>query len=381
MLLTVATTTALVLAIAALWLLAGALRRLAERDPSLVTPWVRRVLRVRSYDPEVVESITRDRTHRERLAFIVNPTKPGVVALREAVFRACAVRYLPEPLWLYTTAEDHGTRVSLEALAGGAEVLVAVGGDGTVRAVAEAAVAAEVPMGLIPMGTGNLLARNLGLPLTNPQAALRNVLDGTSHRIDVGWLTVIRDQKHQDADDHIFLVIAGVGVDADMVASADEGLKSRFGWSAYFVSAVRHMGGKKRIPVTVSIDGETSVTSQVRTVLIANCGRLPGGFNLVPDASIVDGSLDITTLDARGGVAGWADLFGSVVMQGTPLNAPKLPDGWRVSRIDHARGRRAIVETETPQRVQVDGDYLGRAYAVKARVVPRALEIRAIETR
>lgn len=367
---------ALVFATSSLWLVAGALRRLAVRDPLAVHPLVRRALFVREISAETVTAFARARPGRERIAFIANPTKAGVLHVREAAYRGCSMRYLPEPMWLYTTLEESGTRLANEAIEAGADVLVAVGGDGTVRAVAEAAVAAKVPFGIIPMGTGNLMARNLGMSLGDHAQALRAVLDGQEHLVDVGWLTVTRDDGV--SDDHIFLVVAGVGIDAEMVAGAHEGLKSRLGWVAYFVAGLKHLGAAKRMRASVAVDHKPAFEATMRTVLIANCGRLPGGVTLVPNAKIDDGSLDIATIDARGGVAGWAELFGEVILQGEGREAPTLPTSWRVGRIDHVRARSVEVSLESPQRVQVDGESLGRAMRVAARVVPHALRMRTM---
>jgi len=130
---------------------------------------------------------------------------------------------------------------------------------------------------------------------------------------------------------------------------------------------------------TIRIDGGEPVSGQMRTVIIANCGRLPGGLVLVPEASLDDGILDIATLDTRGGLAGWAGLFGEVWFQGSRLNAPTLPNGWRVGRIDHARGTVIDVTTESPQKIQVDGEPVGRALAISARVETGALRVRSGE--
>jgi diacylglycerol kinase family enzyme len=127
----------------------------------------------------------------------------------------------------------------------------------------------------------------------------------------------------------------------------------------------------------VTIGDQEPVLGQLRTVLFANCGRLPGGVVLVPDARITDGMLDVAVADARAGVAGWAELFGEVVLQGTGLPSPSRSERWRAGRIDHARAVTATVELETPQRVQVDGDSLGRAVSVSARVEPGALQVRS----
>ncbi|HMO10616.1 MAG TPA: diacylglycerol kinase family protein, partial [Actinotalea sp.] len=146
-------------------------------------------------------------TERPLVAFIANPTKPGFADLRDRAVQACAARYLPEPLFFETTAEDPDVGQTREALAGGAQLVVAAGGDGTVRAVAEALANGQVAMAVLPQGTGNLLARNLDLPLSDLDAQLRIALTGNDRVIDVGWLTVLRDEKEvsdpiAEADPH-----------------------------------------------------------------------------------------------------------------------------------------------------------------------------------
>ncbi|WP_369824624.1 diacylglycerol kinase family protein [Cellulosimicrobium sp. CUA-896] len=196
---------------------------------------------------------------RELVAFVANPSKPDVDGLEAVVRAAFAEAALPDPLWLETTVADPGIGQTREALARGADVVVAVGGDGTVRAVAESMVGSGRTMALVPLGTGNLLARNLDLPLGDPRAALRVVIAGVDRPVDVGWVRVLRwaDECSGDPDargdedripprpapagdatvpasaaraadgttgstekEHIFLVIAGLGFDAAMVADA-----------------------------------------------------------------------------------------------------------------------------------------------------------------
>ncbi len=322
------------------------------------------------------------------VAFVANPSKPDVAALRAAVRRAAAEQYLPEPLWLETTVEDPGVGQAREAVARGADLVVAVGGDGTVRAVAEALAGTDVPMGLMPLGTGNLLARNLDVPLNDPLAAMQLALDGQDKRIDVGWLRVLRwerdiddevaeaaDDAPDDSDeprDHIFLVIAGLGFDAAMVADADDDLKARMGWIAYFVAGVRHLHGR-RLKVRLRLDERPAQQVRVRSLLFGNCGRLPGGITLLPDAVIDDGILDIAAIDTRGGIAGWAQLFGEVVLQGVGVRND-LPN--KIGRIDHARAREVRAVVAGGEHVQVDGDIVGRAREVTARVDPGALVVR-----
>ncbi len=318
---------------------------------------------------------------RPLVAVIANPTKAGAAELRDEVTETITGRGWPEPLWLETTSEDPGAGQARSALESGAQLVVAVGGDGTVRAVAEALAHTGVPMGLLPQGTGNLLARNLDLPLGNAGNALAIALDGVDRTIDVGRLHVDRWAEGGAppgvADEHLFLVISGVGVDAAMVADTDEQLKARVGWIAYFVAAVRHLHGR-RLHVRVKVDDREWTEVRGRTLLVGNVGRLPGGITLLPDAKIDDGWLDLAALDARGGVAGWAQLFGEVMLQRIGVRND-LPA--KIGRIDHVRARQVTVQIVGGEQMQVDGESVGRVREMSARVDPGALVVRVAPTK
>lgn len=384
----VASTLALLLAAGALWI--GLANRRALRGRGIPIPPV--LGAPGSHSPTTTGDA--DATHT-LVAFVANPTKPGVAALRDAAVQACATRYLPEPMWLETTAEDPGVGQTREAIARGAQLVVAIGGDGTVRAVAEGVCGTGTAMGLVPQGTGNLLARNLDLPLGDVDELLRIALTGTDRRIDVGWLTVVRDEAQvgddiaeadphtvapgrtppdarQAARDHIFLVIAGLGFDAAMVADADEDLKAKVGWIAYFVAGIKHLHAR-RLRLQMSLDDSPWFNVRLRSVLIGNCGKLPGGVVLLPDAVLDDGWLDIAAIDTRVGLLGWTQLFGEVALQRFGVRT-RLPN--KAGRIDHARARELRVRTRDAQQIQVDGDIIGRAYEVAARIDPLALTVR-----
>jgi len=366
---------------------------------------------------------------RRLVAFVANPSKPDVEILRTEILAAVADGRMPEMLWLETTVAEPGVAQARQAVAAGADVVVAIGGDGTVRAVAAGLVGTGVPMGLLPLGTGNLLARNLDLPLGNPLAALEIALTGIDKAIDVGWVRILDDGPEPEPEpaprrpdvpgadptdldptdlapadlepadlepadeldpsrwptdtypadagghetpEHLFLVIAGLGFDAAMVADTDDGLKARVGWIAYFMSGVRHLHGR-RLRALVRLDDRPPAALRLRSLLVGNCGRLPGGLTLLPDAVLDDGWLDVAAIDTRGGVAGWAQLFGEVVLQGVGLRA-ELPA--KIGRIDHARARRVLVRVSTPEHVQVDGDVIGTAQALSARIQAGGLVVR-----
>jgi diacylglycerol kinase (ATP) len=318
------------------------------------------------------------------IAFVANPSKNGTEQLRSALLARCAVENLPEPLWFETTVEDPGVGQAKEALERGAEIVVAAGGDGTVRAVAEAMAGSGTPMAVLPVGTGNLLARNLDISVTDRDEAFDVVLYGINRSIDVGWLRVDKpaaardggdnpDNTPADTNKHIFLVIAGLGFDAAMVADTDSNLKSKVGWIAYFFAGIRHLHGR-RIDMSIGIDDAPPIYAKLRTLMVGNCGRLPGGITLIPDAVIDDGVLDIAAVDTRAGIVGWAQLFGEVVMQGFGVTSD-LPN--KIGRIDHTRATRVCLKVKEGEQVQVDGDVLGLALEVSTWVDPGALIVRA----
>lgn len=312
-----------------------------------------------------------------RLAVVINPSKEGAAEVRAVVEHVCADAAMPPPAFYETTVDDPGTGQARAALADGADVVVAAGGDGTVRAVAEALVGTDCPMGLLPVGTGNLLARNLDIPLASVAEALAVVLGGHDRRIDVGRARVTEYAPDAEVPEdpetaHIFLVIAGLGFDAAMVADADDQLKARVGWVAYFVAGVRHLHGR-RMRATIRLDDAEEVEARLRSIMVGNCGRLPGGITLLPDAVIDDGELDVAAIDTRGGLAGWAQLFGEVVAQGLGVQND-MPG--KIGRIDHIRARRAVIRVDGGEQAQADGDPLGRAVELETWVEPGALVVR-----
>jgi len=241
-------------------------------------------------------------------AIIVNPTKfDNVQAMRAQVTNGCLIAGWDRPLWLETTAQDPGTGQARQAVKDGATLICPLGGDGTVRAVAAALVGTETPMGLLPGGTGNLLARNLNLPVDSIDAALKLALTGQNKRIDVGRLTVDHSGEHERPEEHIFLIMAGVGFDAKIMADAPERLKKTVGPLAYTFSAAKNLRGPQ-FKVRMKIDDEPEFSRRARTVVIGNCGKLTGGLVLMPEAQVDDGWLGarMSSSRPRASLAGWA---------------------------------------------------------------------------
>lgn len=332
---------------------------------------------------------------RRRAAVVVNPTKfTDVDAVRRRVADGFRTRGWAEPLWFETTVEDPGRGQAERALGEGVELVCSLGGDGTVRMIAGALVGTGVPIGLLPGGTGNLLARNLDLPVGTIEAALDVAVGGRNRRIDTVRLALERPSREdleereddptdpalapspQDAHDvpepgsspvteeHLFLVMAGLGFDAEIMAGASEEWKSRAGWLAYVASGARHLKGPQ-YRVEVRTDTGVHFTRRVRSVLIGNVGKLTGGMVLLPDARVDDGVLDSIVLSPQG-LVGWVAVAARV--------ATRRRRGH--TRVEHLSSATLSVRSDKPVEVQLDGDTLGQAVALDARVEPLSLLVR-----
>jgi len=307
------------------------------------------------------DTLAADPEDRPLPAVVVNPTKiePGD---RHRIESVCTGLGWAEPLWLETTVEDPGTGQAKLAIEKGADVVLACGGDGTVRSVAEALAGTGVAMGLVPVGTGNLLARTVGTP-DSIAAATRVALTGDDRIIDVGRIRIDGAE-----DERVFLVMAGTGFDARIMESTPEALKVKVGPLAYVISGLRAMRGR-RMRVTLTLDDGPPMRRRTRTVLVGNSGTLLGGLVLMPRATIDDGVLDVVSL-APGTVAGWIAVALRVIT--------RRPRG--DERVEHWQARSIVIKAETPQPCQIDGDPVRTAQELSIRVDPHTLVLRVPDT-
>lgn len=314
-----------------------------------------------------------------RYAFIINPSKPQASQYREHIKDFCARHHLHEIQFIDTQLDKSGRVCAQEALANGADVVVAVGGDGTVRTVASALSGTGHALGIIPIGTGNLFARNMGIPVDDVEAALTVATSHGSTLVDMGRLTILDNQEEDHG--HAFLIIAGIGFDAQMIDDTDPELKKNISWLAYFVGAMKHLFAPKyRGSITITgANGSSHTRTKLtfRTLMAGNCGQIPG-FSLMPEAKWDDGILDFEIIDTTGGLIGWASLFGDVVHQTVTGKAQQSPLSTN-STIDQIQGVSAEIQLEKPALAEVDGDILRETRHLRFTVERQALTVRVPE--
>jgi YegS/Rv2252/BmrU family lipid kinase len=288
-----------------------------------------------------------------RATVVVNPVKlEDPEKFRAAVGAAMTEHGWSEPAWRETTAEQTGEAQARAAVRDGAELVLVCGGDGTVTAAAAGLAGSGVPLALIPLGTGNLLARNLGLPIDLAEA-LTIALTGSNRSLDVGV-----------ANDRLFLTMAGLGLDAKMLAGASEPVKKRFGWAAYVVSALKHLRDR---PMRVSLraDGGRPLRRLASGVIVGNVGELQGGMPLLPDAAPDDGMLEVVVLSAQG-LADWLRVAAHVLLRRPGGTEHVLRRTFRELRIDISRAH----------LWELDGEVIGRTRQITVTIRPGTLLVR-----
>jgi diacylglycerol kinase (ATP) len=312
-----------------------------------------------------------------RAAVIYNPVSANLPVLREAFASAEMRAGLAPTLWFATTSDDDAAQVATrEALSFHPAVLVAIGGDGTIRAVAEASRGLHIPVGIVPTGTGNLLARTLQLPLNDTRRAVYVALNGVDRKIDVVDASL---ELHGETRSHLFLVMAGIGLDADMAAETDGRLKKRIGWLAYVAPIAQSVGRNRQHEAVVIIDGSETHSIQAHTMIVGNCGSLPGNLLLLPEAIVDDGLLDAVVLRPKG-PGGWARIWSRLAVGGVLHRVKGGPQILRAApkfrALSYTQARTLELRLVHPQRIELDGDSFGEVTALRVAVVPQGLTVR-----
>jgi YegS/Rv2252/BmrU family lipid kinase len=287
-----------------------------------------------------------------RVAVVFNPaTGGGDTSGRKRDTQQALEAAGLDVLWLETTPEDPGQGLTAKAVAEGVDLVMAQGGDGTVMACVTGLAGTDVPLAVLPGGTGNLLATNFDIP-ADLEAAVDVALHGDRVRLDVAAM-----------DDDRFVVMGGIGFDAAMLRDADPKLKERLGAVAYVLSGFKHLR-RRATRFRLRLD-DRGIDRTGQGVLVGNLGRLQGGLPVMPDARPDDGLLDVAVLQTRT-VADWLALAVRVLLR----RRRKDP------QLELFQARRVEVSCDRPQPVERDGDPLDtpRDHLV-IEVVPRALTL------
>jgi diacylglycerol kinase family enzyme len=293
----------------------------------------------------------RPQGHPVPSAVIYNPVRvEDLEGRREAVEAALAEAGWPAPVWIETTVDDPGAGQARQAVADGARVVFACGGDGTVRSCIEGLADTDAALAVLPAGTGNLLATNLGIP-DDPRAGVQLATEEGRRRLDVGMV-----------DGQAFAVMAGMGFDAALLDDASTTLKAKLGPVAYVFSALKHLRDR-RMRVAVYVDDRPPVRRRARSVLVGNVGRLQGGVTLLADAEPDNGQMDVAILDPHR-LGHWVELAWGVVR--------KRRD---VAHMDVLRGSRIRIVCDREQPRQLDGDVIDPGKSLVVTVRPGALEL------
>lgn len=311
-------------------------------------------------------------------AVIYNPIKVDLDVLRAAIDAGAEAAGYRESIWIETTKDDPGEGMAKEAMERGADLVIAAGGDGTVRCVAQAVEDSGVSLALLPSGTGNILARNLDLSLDNLEESITTAFTGKDRMVDAGIAELRR--ADDSTERHVFVVMAGIGLDAQMIANTDDELKAKVGWLAYVQAITKSLRHGRQVRMRWSVDGGTIHDSHVNTLLVGNCGSLPGNVLLLPDAAVDDGELDFVAMRPKG-VWGWIQVWAKIFIENGILRRGEVGKKFagpknNVRALRYQKGKKIDISLREAQEFELDGDEFGQVAAFRASVSPGALAIR-----
>ncbi|GGR43601.1 YegS/Rv2252/BmrU family lipid kinase [Nocardioides luteus] len=302
----------------------------------------------------LVDSVRGDR----RIAVVLNPIKVESVEQFKTMVDAMARESgWKTPTWHLTTVDDPGRGMARAAQEEGADLVLVCGGDGTVREVCSALAGTGIAVGIVPGGTGNLLARNLSIPLYI-RAAIDVALTGQDQAID------LVEVSGDNIEDTNFLVMAGMGFDAAIMGGVNEDIKKRIGWMAYVLSAFKSLMFPA-MRLEISIDGGEFTRHRARTVVVGNVGYLQANMPLLPAAALDDGLVDVVLL--------YPQRFWSWL----PLAVRVLSKRPRTdSLVNRMTGASVVIRTNHDQPRQLDGDTISEGRELRMKCLPGRLLVR-----
>jgi len=285
-----------------------------------------------------------------RVAVVAHSKKKfggGLIELR----RVLSELGVQDPLWFEVNKSRKAPKRVAKAVSMGAELVFVWGGDGTVQRSIDVLAGTDIPMAVLPAGTANLFATNLGIP-SDLTKAVEVGLGGKRRQLDVGRINGER-----------FGVMAGVGADAMMIKSADRGLKDKLGRSAYVLTGARALSNAQ-FKVRVNVDGRSMYKGRAGCVLVGNVGKLFGGIQAFDDAEPDDGQLDVGVVTATTAMQ-WSRLLARASVGRT--------DRSKYVRMD--AGARIDIRIKPKLPYELDGGDRPPTKFLKVRVEPKALTV------
>lgn len=288
---------------------------------------------------------------------IINPISgagadPDAASRRAAIVREAAARFGEEVEIHFTERGGHARELAAAAAGAGVQGVIVWGGDGTFNEAAGALVGTNIPVGLVPAGSGNGLAGALGTPRL-PQEALQTFFAGKTQRIDAGRI-----------GDRFFFNVAGIGFDARVAALFNRRAAGTRGPWPYFVIGVREGCTYCALDYDVRLDDEP-LKYRALLIVFANGREYGLGARIAPDARLDDGLLDVLIAEDRSVMARfWSARF---FARGTPASAPHV-----ITR----RVRTAVIESAGEMEFHVDGEPARASGRLDVEVLPSALAIR-----
>ncbi|MEZ4868650.1 MAG: diacylglycerol kinase family lipid kinase [Caldilineaceae bacterium] len=301
----------------------------------------------------------------QRVHVVINPAAGQdvpVLATLNRVFQSCAIDWNVS----LTKHCGDGRPLAREAAEAGADVVAVYGGDGTVAEVASGLLGLTTPLAILPGGTGNVMAKELGIPGDLAQAC--RLLCHDEHKlrtIDVGQV-----------NDQHFLLRVGLGLEASVIEQADRELKNRLGIFAYLWSALQNLSKPPLARYQLTLDGETIDIEGVNCI-VANSGNLGlAGFHLAPTIRVDDGLLDVVVIQ-QASLGAMLELMDQIVSTRWPLGKSDSFDQLKQKvrqTFQFWQAKEVTVQANPPQAVQLDGDMLGTG-SIRCRILPQAIQV------
>lgn len=294
-----------------------------------------------------------------KIVAILNPVSGNkdIKILKEEMYR----RFFDFEFKIWETEQAlHAIELAKKAVEEDYGIIIAVGGDGTIIEVISGIIGSEVKLGIIPYGTGNMLAANLGIPTNNLSKAINIILKAYTQKIDIGKI-----------NDRYFAFMAGCGFDAKIIGEVSREKKKKLGLFAYFLEGFLQVFSTKYAYFKIKLDNNKIIKVKALTVIIANSGNILGNLvSLAPKASFFDGLLDIIVISPKY-INDYISILWKIITKKSYHSGNK---------ITHYQAQDIEIKCKPCLFVQADGDIVGKT-PIKIEVIPAAVEIFVPENR